>query len=207
MRSLLTLVLCTSAFAQEPPTIKSDTEHDYAYQKATALISPYMRLSDSAPPITDAARKDLRQGVLYMRAVTRYNPHNWAAFWIEGKAFQALDEAQAAHEAFQSAYTLQTRNADVAREYAQSCLALGRNADAIAATQHAIELEPDDAGLHANLALAYLIAGRNHDALLTIGKSLRLDPADVVSLRLKTVIEDVLARKRLQPRRLAELER
>lgn len=141
-----------------------------------------------------------------MQAVTQYNPRNWAAYWIEGKAYQALDDNVAANKAFEVAYKLQPGNANVAREYAQSSMALGRAQEAISATRHAIEIAPEDAGLQANLAIAYLIAGQNQDALRAVAASLRMNPSDAITLRLKKVIDDVLAGKRRQPRTIADVE-
>jgi Flp pilus assembly protein TadD len=206
-RCLIMFALCASAVAQEAPRITSDAEHDSIYQKAVALISPHMQLLDRSPRIDESAQKDLRQGIAYLHAVTEYNPRNWAAFWIEGKAYQALSEPEPANRAFATAYTLQPRNADVAREYAQSSMELGHGQDAIDATNHAIELAPNDAGLRANLALAYVIAGRNQDALRAVNESLNMNPNDAISRRLKTVIEDVIAGRRPQPKTVAELER
>jgi Flp pilus assembly protein TadD len=140
-----------------------------------------------------------------MQAVTQYNPRNWAAYWIEGKAYQALDDPQAANRSFETAYGLHPSHPDVAREYAHSCLALGHFEEAIDATRHAIALAPDDAGLQANLALAYLLAGQNQDAARTISVSLSMNPTDKISQRLKQVIDDVLSGQRAQPRTLAEI--
>jgi Flp pilus assembly protein TadD len=206
-RCLIMFALCASAAAQETPGITSDAEHDSIYQKAVALISPHMRLLDRSPRIDGSAQKDLTQGIAYLHAVTAYNPGNWAAFWLEGKAYQALGEHDPANRAFGTAYHLQPRNADVAREYAQSSMELGHGQDAIDATNHAIELAPNDAGLRANLALAYVIAGKNQDALRAVYESLSMNPNDAISRRLRSVIEDVIAGRRPQPRNVAELER
>lgn len=203
--SFLCALHLACALAVEPPKITSDAQHDAAYKRAVALISPHMRLFEQTPEITQSASEELTDGVAYMRAVTEYNPRNWAAFWIEGKAYQALGQNAAANAAFQAAYNLQRGNADVAREYAESCLALGRANEAIDATRQAIGLAPDDAGLRANLALAFLIAGRNQDALQTITSSLQMNPTDGISRRLKAVIEDVIAGRRVQPRTLADV--
>ena len=208
LRLIAVLLAVASAplAAIEPPKITTDAEHNAVYQKGAALISPHIRLLDRSSKLTDAARADLRQGITYMQAVTQYNPRNWAALWIEGKAYQALDDNAAANKAFEAAYKLQPGNADVAREYAQSCLALGRLQEAINATRHAIEIAPEDAGLQANLALAYLIAGKNQDALRAVAASLRMNSSDPITLRLKKVIDDVLSGKRPQPRTIAEIE-
>lgn len=194
----------TSTMEVQP--ISDEAEHDSTYNKAVALIAPHVRLAGRPPlAMTESARGDLTQGIAYLQAVIRFNPRNWAAFWIEGKAYQALGENQAANSALQTAYSLQPQNADVAREYAESCMALGFGKQAVDASRQAITLSPRDAGLRANLALAYLLAGRNQDAMEAIKAALAMDPADEISRRVKKTIDEVLTGKRRQPHDLSDL--
>jgi Flp pilus assembly protein TadD len=196
------------AWATEPPlTIRSDADAGAAFKKGADLIDSHMSLLERSPGASQRAREDLTQGIAYMQAVTRYKPENWAAFWFEGKAYQALGQHAAAYEEFKSAYTLQQKNADVAREFAESCLELGRNKEAIDATQHAITLSPNDAGLRANLALAYLLVADNQNARQTADGALKMNPNDKITARLKAVIDDVIAGKRAQPRTMADLQK
>jgi Flp pilus assembly protein TadD len=199
-------VACAWA-ADLPSKITSDADANTAFKKGADLISPHMGLLGRSPGKTQSAREDLTLGIAYMQAVTHYKPQNWAAFWIEGKAYQALNQHAAAYGAFRSAYALQRENADVARELAESCLELGRNEEAVDVTRHAIALAPNDAGLRANLALAYLLAADSQSAQRAVNESLTMNPNDKITVRLKAFIDDVAAGKRAQPRTMADLQK
>lgn len=84
-------------------------------------------------------------------------PENRNALWIIGKGYQALDCHMAAYDSFGMAYNIDSKNADVAREYMFECLHLGKSKEAVYLAQAALNLRPNDAGLVANFALALLI--------------------------------------------------
>ena len=185
--------------------ITNDDQHNEVYKRGSQLISPHMQLLDRNPKITKTVREEVTQGIRDMDAVTAYNPQNWAAFWIKGKAHQVLGEHKAANSAFKASFDIQRENPDVAREYAASCLELGYGAEAVRATEHAIQLAPSDAGLHANLALALLIDGRNTEAKQAIDGALKMAPDDKISRELQRAIDDVLSGKRTQPKTMSDL--
>ena len=193
--------------SENVPAITSDEEYNRYYQEACDLVTPYLRLSDKRAKAwnTSKGQADLRRGIALYSAVVSYAPTNWNAYWLMGKAYQALREPTNAFEAFGKAFSLQKNNADVAREYMFECLELGRTTEGIAAAEHALSLEPNDAGLLANLALAYTIAGRIPEASATVEKSLAIDPTDNVTLNLKRMIREISEGKRPQPRKLGDL--
>ena len=198
----------SDATAEAPvPQIRSDSDHNLVYRQGTDLVQPYMwihALPEKSVQTPDAQR-NLRRGISLLRAVTRYAPDNWNAYWIMGKAFQTLGERQLSYEAFKRAFEIRRGNADVAREYMFACLDLGIAVEGIAAAQHAVSLKESDPGLHANLALAYLIAGQHADADKCIDESLRLNPSDTISRNVKVAIREVIEGKRRQPKNMGDL--
>jgi Flp pilus assembly protein TadD len=166
-----------------------------------------MQLLNHAPKVTESVRREVLGGIRDLDAVTTYNPANWAAFWIKGKGYQLLGDHESANREFKASFEIQKENPDVAREYAVSCLELGRGSEAIRATEHAIQLTPADAGLRANLALALLIDGRNEEARTAIDQALKMDPSDKISHALRKVVEEVAAGKRKQPRTMSDLNK
>lgn len=182
-------------------------EHNQLYQEGSELISPYMKLVNqtSLPGDAPTARDELEHGIDLLTQAVSINPANWAAYWIIGKAHQALGDSENACESFGKAYGLQKENADVAREYMFECLNLGRAAKGIAAARHAVQLKPDDAGLTANLALALLIGGKLDEAADVITNSLSIAPEDEISHNVKEMIADVQSGCRPQPNKMADL--
>jgi tetratricopeptide (TPR) repeat protein len=183
-------------------------EHDRLYRTGSELIQPYMRLDGSLPKPanSDRARDEIQRGIEFLRQSLAILPSNWPAWWLIGKAYQAMDVRFEACEAFGKAYALHKGNADVAREYMYECLHAGRVAKAIAAARCAVKLKPDNAGLHANLALSLLVGAQLAEASTAIEWSLRLDPTDAISRNLHQRIADVQAGRRPQPKSLAELD-
>ncbi|MDQ1255460.1 MAG: hypothetical protein QG656_51 [Candidatus Hydrogenedentes bacterium] len=202
---VIAVFAAAEAVTAAPPVITNDDDLKRVYEQGANLISPYMELLDRQPALTAEDKAKVREGIVCMKAVTDYVPANWAAFWIAGKGYQALGEYEAANKAFKDAFDVQKQNPDVAREYAVSCLELGKGAEAVRVTLHAIELSPEDAGLYANLALAYLIDGKNEEASRAIAESLKRTPEDAISQTVKKTVDEVIAGKRPQPKKLKDL--
>jgi len=204
-----TLVGCPKQeVKKEPvPVISNDEEHNRYYKQAGDLVTPYLRLSDGREKRwnTPKAQADLRRGIELYGAVVKYAPSNWNAYWLMGKAHQALREPAAAYDAFGRAYAIQQENADVAREYMFECLETEHVPEGITVAEHAATLRPQEAGLVANLALAYVIAGRTNEALSKVEESLALDPNDKVTASLQRVIREIIEGKRPQPKKLSDL--
>ena len=190
------------------PVIATDAEHNRYYKEASNLVMPYLKLVNASekPANTPGAQGELRRGIALYEAVIKYAPRNWSAYWLMGKAHQALGEHEAACDALGNAFAIERRNVDVAREYMLECLDLGRHAEAVSAGEHAVSVKPRDAGLLANLALAYLMAGRNTEALSKVEESLSIDPSDKITASLKRVIREIIDGKRPQPKTVNELE-
>jgi tetratricopeptide (TPR) repeat protein len=187
--------------------VTTEAQHNEIYERGTQLISPHMELLDRNPRVTKAVREQVTRGIHDLDAVTAFCPGNWAAFWIKGKGYQLLGAHEAANKEFKASFEIHKNNPDVAREYASSCLELGRSAEAVRVAQHAIEMTPDDAGLYANLALAYLIDGKNIEAKKAVEQALTMAPQDKISQAVRGVVYDIIAGKRRQPKTMEDLNK
>ncbi|MCG6155073.1 tetratricopeptide repeat protein [Rubinisphaera margarita] len=200
--------LCVNIDEEPVKWSAESQEHDRLYKAGAALIDPYMKLNgrEAKTPDTPEATDDLERGIQDLRAVIQINPANWAAYWVIGKACQALDRSEEACEAFKQAYALEKTNPDVAREYVFECLKLGKTDPAVRAARHAVGLVPDNAGLIANLGLALLIRGDLQEAEETINQSLQLNPADQITHNLQRILGEVQTGERPQPQKLSDLQ-
>jgi tetratricopeptide (TPR) repeat protein len=183
------------------------SEHDRLYQEASQLIKPYMQLVGAQVQSADKpeAKQHLARGIELMRQAVAIIPANWAAWWIVGKAHQALGDSQQACDAFAKAFRLNKAHVDVTREYMYECLNLGNPDKGIPLARYALALQPDDAGLTANLALALLLGGKVDDAAQTIEQALALLPDDEISVNLRRDIAAVQSGRKHQPKCIADL--
>jgi tetratricopeptide (TPR) repeat protein len=165
-----------------------------------------MRLhGQSVKEVTEDAAIQLKRAIRMLDAITTYEPKNWSAFWVKGKAYQAMGDRKAACVAFKASFDIHDEDTDVAREYMYECLNLGDGAEGLRAARRALELKPSDAGLHANLALALIIAAKPKEALAAIDESLRIDPEDKISQNVRKVVLQILDGTRPQPKTLTEI--
>ncbi|WP_437294199.1 tetratricopeptide repeat protein [Sorangium sp. So ce426] len=170
------------------------------------LINPYMTLHGRAAAKDAERAMRLEAGIACLDRALSLVPSNWAALWVRGKAFQALDDHLQAHGSFASAYALQPENPDVGRELVVECLELGKSGDAVTIADRLTKLAPQDAGLRANLALALLLDGQVQRARGVIADARRQDPKDPISRALEERIDQVADGSRRQPRTLREIE-
>jgi Flp pilus assembly protein TadD len=181
----------------------SPERHDEYFEEGVARIRPYMVLHGQRSRRPD--RREIKEGIAYLDAVTRISPENWSAFWIKGKGYQALGDSKSAYVELKNAFNLNMGNADVARELVIECLNLGRGAEGVEVAQHAVSLERRNAGLIANLGLAYLINGELDEAEKTTQEAIDLAPNDDICRRLLNIIKEVQDGKRAQPKRYSDL--
>jgi tetratricopeptide (TPR) repeat protein len=179
--------------------------HDEVYKRAIDLIEPHMRLAGRKPSASRRRDADLREGIGYLDAALQLVPGNWAAWWVRGKAQQALGDHEAAYESLRRAYAINSGHVDVGREFVAECLETGRGAEGAEIAEVLSRREPKNAGLLANLAVAYLIGGRLDDASRAADAALQLDRTDAITASVRRRIEDVRAGRWPQPTRLAEL--
>ncbi|MFV1965665.1 MAG: tetratricopeptide repeat protein [Pirellulaceae bacterium] len=189
------------------PRSYSAADHPRIYRQGCDLISPYMQLHavKAKAGHTERARQDLHRGIELLEHAIAIHADNWSAYWMIGKAYQALGDPVNACDAFGKSFSIQAENPDVVREYMVECLKLGRAGDGMDAAEHAVQLDSQDAGLVANLALAYLIGGRIDAALETVEQSLALDGDDEITQDLRSLIREVRDGKCAPPKSMADL--
>jgi Flp pilus assembly protein TadD len=170
----------------------SAQELDAMYRKAFTLIAPYARLSDRVEldSRTPQGRADLHQAIGLLTVVTRESPDNWRAYWLAGKAYQALRVHTPAQSLFKRAYVINQDNRDVAREYVIESICTGSTGEAVSAARKISLANRSDASLAANLALALLANGEVVDARQAVDRAVELDPGDRITLALR---KEVLA--------------
>lgn len=179
-------------------------KHNAYCDSGSALIMPYIVLADNSPKRVYAPH--IKKGIQYLDAVTTMNSENWGAFWLKGKAYQALELDQQSYDNFKSAYDLQKENPDVAREFAFACMDLAKGDEAVAVASQALSVKPEDAGLTGNLALAYLIQGDVAQAEAYIRHALSLDATDEINRNLLVKILEVKRGERDIPQRVSDLD-
>jgi tetratricopeptide (TPR) repeat protein len=180
--------------------------HNPYYKIGTKLIEPYMQLPDKSTNLDNKVKVDIELGIRYLDAVTKINPNNFAAYWIKGKGYRALNQHDSAYVQFDKSYQINKDNPDVARELAIECMHLGKGIEAVNVSLHALSLDHNNAGLIGNLALAYLISGDTDLANSAINKALEIDSSDKINIKLKAIIEDVMNGKRTRPLKYDDLK-
>jgi len=194
------------SFVRDPPvalSVKAWAEHDQAFKKGSGLISPHLIVAGGARRTPTAAdRADLKKGIDRLKRVVALNPRNWAAYWLTGKAQEALGDAPAAYEALKRAGAIHPYHPDVAREECGALLNLGRASEGLAVARRAVKYNPEDPGLRANLALAELLDGDVAAAEGDAVKAQAAAPDDAVTRSLLKVINEVKAGKRQRPKKL-----
>ncbi len=187
----------------ETITDLSQERHDEYYKKGCDSIQPFMVLYGNK--IKSPQKKKIKEGIMYLDAVTKMNPENWAAFWIKGKGYQALADSSSACTEFKSSYSIQKENPDIARELMIEYLNLGKTDEGVRVAREAMNLRPNEPGLIANAALALLIRGDLDEALKYIDKAISLEPSDEINRNVKSFIEEVSSGKRKQPKAYYDL--
>ncbi len=207
----MTLSGCDIKVLVDDSTIEdspANHEHNRLYQEACDLIRPYMHIveREHQSAHSEQARLELDRGISLLRDVLKINPANWSAYWVIGKACQALGNSEDACEAFQKSFGLEKGNVDVAREYMFECLNLGQIVKGISAAEHAVKLEPENSGLLANLGLAYFLGEKLEEARKAVEQSLAIAPEDPITQNLHKAIADVQTGKKPQPKSMQDLD-
>lgn len=177
------------------------------YQKGLELIEPLINLQEGRATIDSKAKDSLAKGIKYLDAVTTINPNNFAAYWLKGKAYQALKQHESAYIEFDKSFEIEKENPDVARELMIEFVHLGKGKEAVSVALHALSFDSLDVGLMGNLALAYLIDGDTNLANKTIKNAIKADPNNEINLRLSQIINDVISGKRTRPTKYDEIFR
>jgi len=181
-----------------------DPDPDEVYKVASAAIFKF-GFDSGESPLSDEAKTKIRDAIVDLEKLAQHHPDNWRIHFCLGKGKQALCEFDAAYESFHRAYALEQETEVVLRELVCVCLDLGKGDEAMRVGQKAASLQPDNSETLGNLACAYLFNARLPEARSTIEAALKLKPQDSINLTLDTIIKEVQAGQRLQPRRMSDL--
>src|SRR5688572_29333350 len=91
--------------------IKDENQKIY-FEEGSKLIFPHIEISDRKEKPSPNKEKDIKEGIRYLDAVTEINPNNFAAFWLKGKAYQALKDSENAYVQFKESFKLNKENPD-----------------------------------------------------------------------------------------------
>jgi tetratricopeptide (TPR) repeat protein len=177
------------------------------YKRGSDLVEPYMALQGRERKNDATREKNLRAGIACMDQVVAKSPKSWSAFWVRGKAHQALGDHGSAEQSFQAAYDIKPDEIDVGRELGLEELELNQWGKASRVFQVLVDGHPTDAGMRANLALSFLLDGDPKRAKAEITQARKLEPNDPVSKKVEERIDEVASGKRPQPTSLREIER
>ncbi len=177
--------------------------HDEYYKKGLSCIEPYIIIHGK--PRNRPNINKIKEGIKYLDAVTKINPKNWAAFYLRGKAYQAIGDSRSAYNEFKKSFDIEKENPDVARELTIEALNLGKGEEGVEIAKHALTLKPNNPGLMANLGIAYLINGEIDNAADIAKQATNLDPLDKINKQVLEIIKEVKSGKRPQPKKYSDL--
>jgi Flp pilus assembly protein TadD len=180
-------------------------EHNRLFLEAVDLIQPELRTSvNPSPPLSAETVPRLEHAIALLDRVVEMNPQNWSAFWMRGKAQQALEDHAAALASFVRALELHPIP-DCAREAGIAAAEMGDHALSVGLTRMALKMAPGEPGLLANLGLALLFDNRPAEARPALVEALAGCPSDNVTRALLQATDDVLAGRRSCPHSVREL--
>ena len=190
------------------------------YQRAVEILDARMIIDKDdgsgekieRDPLDAASETKVREAVSLLKDVVRYNPHNWSAYWMLGKAYQLLDEHENQFEAFRSSqlivrslHPVPEAYADVLRELVLACLATNRLDYAIYYADTAIKFRPADATLWSNYAITLLLGGKLDNAETWARNAAVALPGDTVAVNVLALVDRIRAGQIEQPKTLQEL--
>jgi hypothetical protein len=151
-------------------------------KKGLNLVNPYLPLvldnMNPQDPATEKGRKDMAQGIGYLKEAVRLHPHSWEVHWTLGKAFQALEDYAAAHKYFKSAYNLQPEDPSTSGALMEACWSLNYHEDAIEVARASLRRWPQDPAWISDYGYSLLRDGQVQRAKKLLQKANRMDPAD-----------------------------
>lgn len=177
---------------------------DSMYEEARDFVFEHLR-QPGAPPLGAEQEAEMRRAVEMLQIICERRPESWSGYWLLGKAWHALGDSELAYRSLSKAFDLEKDDSAVTRELAGICLELGKSQEAVAAAEAAVSQSPDDAELQSNLALAYLIDGRLVEADKAAEAAVANNPEDPINRAVANLVQEVQAKRRPQPQRLADL--
>lgn len=155
---------------------------------STALLYQLLGTPQALDPAVRQAPRTLEEAVVQLKAALARDPQQAEGWVLLGQAYQRMDDAGGARDAFAKAAALAPANADILVDAAQSrALADARHAfdaQALAWLESALKADPGHQRARWFLGVAQRQAGRNADAAATWEPLLaQVDPTTAASLR------------------------
>ena len=173
------------------------------FRKGLTLVSPYLPLvqdnMNPEDPDTEKGRKDMVQGIMYLKEAVSLHPHSWEPHWTLGKAFQALGNYEVAHKYFKSAYNLQPEDASTSGALMEACWYLNKHEEAIEVARAALRLWPRDPAWISDYGYSLLRDGQVHKAKKLLLKASRMDPEDEHTKRRLKLAARIASKKEYIP--------
>ncbi len=175
--------------------------------EANKLLGPYMFIDGvkSQNPTTISAKKALNESIKLFSKALEINPKSWQAYWMTGKAYQALGETESAYISFRTAYSIMPNNPDVLNEYLGEALATKRTEEAFNIAREGVKSFPKHVGLVANYAIALLLNQQIDMAYSVVEEAIKLDPQDHITKNVLELVKEVKSGKRQCPRSIYDL--
>lgn len=174
------------------------------FRSAAKIILKHLR-SPGEQPVEGSQAIEVADAVAMLDKVLSETAGEWRVHWIHGKGHLALGNVTRAYESFHRAYDIEKSETAIVRELAGTCLVLGKFDEGLEVAEQAAVLAPDNHELIGNLAIAHLLAGNVTPAQRTIEAAQKLKPNDETNKHLSTIINDVVAGRRRQPRSIDDL--
>lgn len=180
---------------------------DDIYLQSYEAVLPYIRFEGMESRSIDLLAKEIMQkGIDGFKLVVQSNCNNWAAYFMMGKTYQALDENEEAYQAFLVAHNINLEEQNIMRELAFQCLKTKRFDLAAYYSQAAYEFDPEDCTLWANIAVAKLFQRKLEDTEKWAKKTLSHLPDDKPSLRILQFVKEIKDGSREFPNNFDVLE-
>lgn len=181
------------------------------YETSCKKIMPHLILE--GVPVKDQAKNpnsdSLKEGISGLEKVLQYQPENWAALWMLGKAQQAIGDNENSYQSFLKSHKIVNSigevGIDILRELTLQCLLTDRFEESIYYNNMAIKFEPNDYTLWANLAVCELLSGRLEESMNWVKKTLEKLPNDEPATNIKNILEEIRLGKRKIPKKFVEL--
>ena len=173
------------------------------FKTGLKLVESYLPLvldnMNPEDPATEKGRKDMEQGIMYLKEAVRLHPHSWEAHWTLGKAFQAVWDYESAHGHFASAYNLQPDDQSTSGALMEACWYLNQHQEAIEVARAALRLWPRDPAWISDYGYSLLRDGQVQRAKKLLRKANRMDPADEHTKRRLKMVARMASKKEYIP--------
>ena len=207
---LLVVLMLAGCEPRQPSVIREleeakSLDDDAKLQRASELLSPYVKFKTrGALPDVEFQDREIAEGLELLREFLEDHPENWSAHWLLGRTLRLKEDNEQSCDALAEAFRLQKNEFEVARDYARSCLALGRVEAGLAAARRCRTLDPNNVDAKGNLAVALLLAGEWDQAEQLIEEALEDEPNDLINQNIARVIQEVKTGERAQPKTLSD---